>query len=129
MKFILDTSAYTEFNRGNERLKGWFRSENDIVVPLIVVGELRAGFAAGSRREENEQLLQRFIDTPNVSTVSLTDKTTHIFARTYLALRLAGTPIGSNDLWIAATSIECKWPLLTLDSDFSRIDKLEILHS
>jgi len=127
MKFILDTSAYSEFNRGNEKLKQWFQSDHEIIVPLIVVGELRAGFAAGDRRDDNEQLLQRFLDSPNVHTVTITDASTHLFAQTYLMLRRAGTPVGTNDLWIAAISVEHQCPLLTVDSDFSRIKALKLL--
>lgn len=127
MKFVLDTSAYSEFNRGNPKLRQWFRSDHEVTVPLIVIGELRAGFAAGDRRAENEQLLQRFLDSPNVHTASITDKTTHLFAQIYLALRQAGTPVGTNDLWIAALSVEHHYPLLTVDSDFSRIKAIQLL--
>jgi tRNA(fMet)-specific endonuclease VapC len=127
MKFILDTSAYSEFNRGNEKLKQWFQSDHEIIIPLIVVGELRAGFAAGDRRDENERLLQRFLDSPNVHTATITDETTHLFAQTYLTLRRAGVPVGTNDLWIAAIVTEYQCPLLTVDSDFSRIEALELL--
>lgn len=127
MKFTLDTSAFSEFNRGNAKMKQWFRNSHDIIVPLIVVGELRAGFAAGDRRDDNERLLQRFLDSPNVRTATITDETTQLFAQTYLALRQAGTPVGTNDLWIAAVSIEHQCPLLTVDSDFSRIEALELL--
>lgn len=126
MILILDTSAYSAFNRGDRRLKRWFRSDHDILVPLVVVGELRAGFAAGTRRPENEALLQRFLDAPNVTVVSLTDATTRLFAEIYLKLRRAGTPIGTNDLWIAALAREHHGQLLTLDTDFSGIPGLKI---
>ena len=58
MSFTLDTSAYSAFNRGDKRLRAWFRSDNDIIVPSIVLGELRAGFIAGNRQNENEKLIQ-----------------------------------------------------------------------
>jgi len=54
MSFTLDTSAYSAFNRGDKRLRKWFTSDNDIVVPIIVIGELRAGFVAGNKRKINE---------------------------------------------------------------------------
>ena len=65
MSFTLDTSAYSAFNRGDKRLRKWFTSDNDIIVPIIVIGELRAGFVAGGRRKENEDRLQGFLDSPN----------------------------------------------------------------
>ena len=127
MKFVLDTSAYSGFNRGNNKLRKYFSVENEILVPLIVVGELRAGFAAGTKRSENELLLRRFLDAPNVLTISLSDATTVAFANIFLQLRKLGTPIGANDLWIAALSLEHEVPILTTDSDFSKVNNLSVI--
>jgi tRNA(fMet)-specific endonuclease VapC len=127
MTFVLDTSAYSAFNRGDERLRKWLHPDNAIILPLIVIGELRAGFAAGSKRKENEYLLQRFIDSPNVSSVTITDTTTKLFAEIYLILRKTGKPIGTNDMWIAATTLERDVSLLTLDADFSQVPDLMIV--
>lgn len=127
MTFSLDTSAFSDFNRGDSRLKKWFRTDNDILISQIVIGELRAGFGAGNRREANEQLLQKFLDSPSVRTVSLTDASTKLFAEIYLKLRKTGTPIGTNDMWIAAISLEHNVSLLTTDSDFSNVSDLMLV--
>jgi tRNA(fMet)-specific endonuclease VapC len=126
MSFTLDTSAYSAFNRGDKRLKKWFRADNEIIVPRIVVGELRAGFAAGSKQMENEDLLQKFLDSPNVNIVTITDITTNMYAEVYLRLRQKGKPIGTNDMWIAAIALEQDNVLLTLDHGFSEIPDLMI---
>lgn len=127
MTFSLDTSAFSDFNRGDSRLKKWFHIDNEILISQIVIGELRAGFAAGNRREENEQLLQKFLDSPSVRSVSLTDTTTKLFAEIYINLRKAGTPIGTNDMWIAAISLEYDIPLLTTDGDFAKVRDLTLV--
>lgn len=127
VKFTLDTSAYSQFVRGDKRLRKWFKSVNTIIVPTIVIGELRAGFAAGSKMVENEKLLARFLDSTNVEVVTITDTTTKQFANIYAALRQVGTPIGTNDMWISAISIELDVPLLTLDSDYSRVGGLSLV--
>jgi predicted nucleic acid-binding protein len=124
MSFTLDTSAYSAFNRGDERLRAWFKSDNDIVVPIIVIGELRSGFAVGSKHKENEELLQRFLDSPNVYVQSLSDRTTVIYSQIYVKLREKGKPIGTNDMWIAATALELDNELLTLDEDFASVPDL-----
>lgn len=124
--FTMDTSAYSAFNRGDKRLKAWFNPEIDIIVPSIVIGELRAGFAAGSKRIENEKLLQRFIDSPNVYVESISDNTTKIYAGVYLSLRNKGKPIGTNDMWIAAIALQVDNELLTLDEGFEHIPDLMI---
>ena len=122
--FTLDTSAYSAFNRGDDRLRDWFKAEIDIVVPSIVIGELRAGFAAGSQRKVNEDLLQRFLDSPNVSIETISDGTTKIYAEIYLSLRTKGKQIGTNDMWIAAIALMLDNKLLTLDKGFEHIPDL-----
>jgi tRNA(fMet)-specific endonuclease VapC len=123
-RLVLDTSAYSGFNRGDKRLKEFFRLENEIFVPSIVLGELRAGFSLGSKSKENEVLLQKFLDSSNVSTITISDNTTRLFASIFQRLKLAGTPINTNDIWIAALALEHDCLLVTLDSDFKRVPDL-----
>lgn len=128
MNVLIDTSAFSDYGRGNNaELETWFKAEHQLTMPLIVIGELRAGFAAGNRRSENEKLLQKFLDAPNVITVGLSDKTTHEFADIYLQLRKAGTPIGANDMWIASIAKELDLTVLTTDTDFSYIEGLKLI--
>lgn len=127
MTLLLDTSAYSAFNRGDERLRKWIHPNHEILVPLVVVGELRAGFAAGRKQEENEKLLQRFLDTPNISTITIADTTTKRFADIFRKLRQKGQPIGTNDMWIAAMALEHDAPILTLDADFTHITGLALV--
>lgn len=125
--YVLDTSAYSAFNRGDKRLRPWLAAAYDIQIPIIVTGELRAGFAAGSKRRENEALLRRFLDMPNVFLLPLSLATTEHFANLFLQLRQKGIAISTNDLWIAALSLEHGLPILTLDKDFCRIEGLQII--
>lgn len=123
-KLVLDTSAYSGFNRGDKRLKQYFSSDNAILMPLIVVGELRAGFSLGTKSKQNEMMLQKFLDSPSVITVTITDQTTRLFAEIFRRLKVAGTPINTNDMWIAALTLEHDGLLVTLDSDFGRVPDL-----
>ena len=124
--FTLDTSAYSAFNRGDKRLKHWFSVDVDIVIPSIVIGELRAGFAAGNKNKENEDLLQRFLDSPNVFIETISDETTKKYAKIYIDLREKGKPIGTNDMWIAAIALQLDNELLTLDRGFEYISDLKL---
>lgn len=128
MNILIDTSAFSDYGRGNnEELEAWFKAEHQLIMPLIAVGELRAGFAAGNRRSENEKILQRFLDAPNVITVGLSDKTTYELAGIYLQLRKAGTPIGVNDMWIASIAKELDLSVLTTDTDFNYVKGLKLI--
>jgi len=125
--YILDTSAYSAFNRGDSRLRKWFTFEYQIHLPLIVVGELRAGFSIGTKKEENEQFLTRFSGSPAVQIMPLTLATTTAFTALFQDLRQAGIAVSTNDLWIAALAREHSLPILTLDNDFKRIPNIDII--
>ena len=44
------------------------------------------------------------------------------------ALRAAGRPIPTNDLWIAALARQHRLPLLTFDLHFAAVPRLSVLH-
>jgi tRNA(fMet)-specific endonuclease VapC len=125
--FVLDTSAYYEYERKNLKVARYMNSGKIMYAPIIVLGELRAGFMNGNKHLENEDILNDFLNMSNVTILKLTEKTTEIYAKIYSSLRKAGKPIGTNDMWIASICIENKLPLLTLDADFSKINGLELL--
>lgn len=125
---ILDTSAYSATGRGDARLKPWLTPESLILLPVVVIGELQAGFAIGNKRQHNERLLQQFMAQPNVTIVDVTQKTANIFAEIFAELRADGKAIGLNDMWIAALAREYKLPLLTLDKGFGFVRSIELVN-
>jgi len=125
--FLLDTSAYSAFQKGDPRLRAWFSSQYNINVPLIVIAELQAGFTAGSKTKENQELLNRFLDSSPVEIIFPTLETTKKFAELFLQLRTSGIALGTNDLWIAALALEHNLPILTLDADFQRVKGIKII--
>jgi len=127
MNIIIDTSAYSALQRGNQPIKSIFNTAQQIYIPTIVIGELKAGFAFGAKKEQNERLLNRFVADSAVSVVNINDRSPDIFARLYAQLRKSGHAVSQNDLWIASLAVEHQLPLLTLDSDFSYIEGLELV--
>jgi predicted nucleic acid-binding protein len=97
-----------------------------ILVSITVLGELLAGFAAGSRQNENRDELTRFLDSPRVRILSLGAATADYYALIYAALRRQGQPIPTNDLWIAASCLEHGAALLTFDRHFQHIGGLRV---
>jgi len=128
LRCVIDTSAFSEFERGKApKLRPIFRAHTELVMSLIVVGELRAGYAAGNHQAHNESLLRRFLDRPNVTIYYLSEQTTSYYGQIYADLKKIGKPINTNDMWIAALCLEHKLPLLTLDKHFSAIPNLELV--
>ena len=128
LKYVIDTSAYSAFNRDQHGLERFINEESEIFVPLTVIGELRAGFKSGGRERANESLLSDFLNLPNITILRPGEKTAENYADIYAQLRKIGKPIGTNDMWIAAVCLEHKLPLLTLDSQFRRIKGLDLIN-
>jgi tRNA(fMet)-specific endonuclease VapC len=124
MNVALDTNAYSDFMRGDPGRVQVVRSARTIHLPLIVLGELRAGFAAGNQRSANAANLQRFLNSPRVSVLSPDEQTTHFHAQIYLQLRKQAQPIPTNDLWIAALALQHDLVLCTTDTHFRHIPQL-----
>ena len=128
LKYAIDTSAYSAFNRDQHGLGRFINADSEIFVPLTVIGELQAGFKSGGREQDNQLLLADFLNLPNVAILRPGEKTAENYADIYAQLRSIGKPIGANDIWIAAACLEHELPLLTLDSHFQQIEGLDLIH-
>ncbi len=128
MRILLDSNAYSQWKRGHARVAGVVRSSSEIVLPLVVVGELLYGFRHGSRTEENVRELHMFMDDRRVSVVGMTMTTADRYARIAVNLRSKGRPIPTNDIWIAAHAMETGADLVSLDQHFASVDGLAWIH-
>ena len=81
MNVALDTNAYRDFMRGHHDRVGVVRAARSIALPLIVLGQLRSGFAAGDRESVNAANLQRILASPRVSVLLPDEQTTHHYAQ------------------------------------------------
>jgi len=99
-------------------------SADSIYLPLVVVGELRAGFAVGQHGAKNERGLQQFLIQPGVEVLLPDEETTFHYAAVYRQLRSQGTPIPTNDMWIAALVLQHGLVLLHRDRHFSHLPQL-----
>ena len=123
-RLLIDTSAYSGFKRGQDEIVRAVQEADRLFLNGIVLGELRAGFILGNRSEENEAELQSFLRSPRVEVLSIDEETSHFCAAIYRALRQAGTPIPSNDLWISASAMQHGLCVLTTDSHFKSVQQI-----
>lgn len=122
--FCLDTSAYSNFRRGNEELAALLDQAELVGVPTVALGELRTGFLLGRRRQRNESELDAFLDNPVVEVLPVDSETSRQYAEIVAELRQAGTPIPTNDIWIAATAARNGTTVLTCDDHFEHIGRV-----
>ena len=128
MRLLLDTSAYSAFMRGHEEIRTAIRSNEEIFLNAIVAGELMAGFIKGGRKRKNEAELQKFLASPRVGLLDITEETAERYAVILNSLWRAGTPIPTNDIWIAATAMEYGLRVLTTDSHYQKIPQIMVDH-
>ncbi|MGH7947160.1 MAG: type II toxin-antitoxin system VapC family toxin [Opitutaceae bacterium] len=124
MNVALDTNGYSDFMRGEPARAQVIRTARRIHLPLIVLGELRAGFAAGNQASANAANLQRFLNSPRVAILVPDEQTTHHYAQLYLQLRQKGVAIPTNDLWIAARVVQHNFVLCTSDAHFQQFPQV-----
>lgn len=124
VEIIIDTNRYRDFCDAEPDAVEVFRRVHAIHIPIMVVAELRAGFVMGSRSARNESVLARFLSRARVRVLRPDMATTHHYAGLFRQLRVAGTPIPINDLWIAALAAQHELSLFTRDRHFDYLPQL-----
>lgn len=120
----VDTSAYSNFRRGEERVTRQIDRARWIGVPSIVVGELHAGFRSGTRTDRNLGELNEFLRHPAVQVLTVDEEVARLYGELVAELRAAGRPLPTNDIWIAATAVRFGATVLTFDSHYRAIGRV-----
>jgi tRNA(fMet)-specific endonuclease VapC len=94
---------------------------------VVSLGELLAGFRAGSQEAKNRQQVGLFLDSPRVRLLTIDEETADFYAVIVLALKRAGTPIPTNDIWIAAVAQRHGLPVYTRDAHFQAVPGLLLI--
>lgn len=127
MRLALDTNRYRDLADGDEEVVDVLERAANVFLPFVVLAELRAGFAVGTRGKKNEQALRRFLQKPGVEVLWPSDATTRAYADLFRQLRAQGTPIPTSDLWIAALVIEHDLFLYSRDEHFAQLPQLNVI--
>lgn len=107
MRVALDTNRYVDLCKGVAETVALLEEAEAIVLPFVVLGELRAGFAHGRRQAENERILRRFLLKAGVLLLFADDQTTN------------HTPLSSASSGNRARRFQrttCGWPRLSCNT-------------
>jgi tRNA(fMet)-specific endonuclease VapC len=106
VKVAVGTNRYVDLCKGLDEPIEILEQAEEILMPFVVLGDLRARFAHGRRVAENERVLRRFLLKDGVRVMFADDQTVHHYASVFRQLRKQGTPVPTNDMWIAALALE-----------------------
>jgi tRNA(fMet)-specific endonuclease VapC len=116
LEVILDTNALSAFFNGDARLKAMLAEGPGISLPVIVLGEYRFGLLRSRMRKVIEPALDGLQAIADILLIDT--ETVRPYAKLSDQLKRAGTPIPSNDLWIAALALQHGLPIVSRDRHF-----------
>jgi tRNA(fMet)-specific endonuclease VapC len=124
VRVALDTNRLTDLFQGDAALAERLGLCDEVWIPLVVLAEIKAGFLGGNRRDRNEILLRKLLSKATVGILLPDRETAEHYARLFVQLKRAGTPVPDNDLWIAALALQHDLLLITRDKHFKSIPQL-----
>ena len=127
MAYLLDTNIFICALKGHPRVRARLErtAAVDVLLSPVVLGELELGVEKSAHVERNRERLARVVD--GLAVVPLDAVTARCYARIRADLERKGTPIGANDLWIAAQGLALGAVLVTdNEREFSRVGKLTV---
>lgn len=123
MKFTADTSFFVRLSEGNEKAIEFWKEicegKGRLVIPTVVLVELKNGFLKKGLKKECDELLLKFDASSRITIVPLTSD---------LAKKAGGLSYTYNmtnfDAVVLATAIEAEYTsILTTDSIFLKAKK------
>lgn len=124
MKVCLDTNAYSSLRKGNGNLADLLEQAESVLLPTVVMGELFAGFLLGADGQNNVKELTDFLCCPGVDTVHVDEAVAEYYGWLVRRLRKKGTPLPTNDIWVAATALNAGARIVSYDKHFEHVPDL-----
>ena len=120
---ILDTNTLSAWAQGYAGVEAPLRSAERLVVPSVVLGEYYFGIRQSRHRLRYRDWLARYLPMTEIATI--TSATADAYADIRLELKRLGSPIPPNDVWIAALARQHVLPVLSNDSHFDAVDRIQ----
>jgi tRNA(fMet)-specific endonuclease VapC len=120
---ILDTNALSAIAAGERKAVKAFTHAEEAAIPVIVLGEYRFGISHSRNKREYGRWLAELVAVCTVFDVN--EETTVSYAAVRSELKKAGTPIPSNDVWIAALCRQHAVPILSRDRHFDLVPAIQ----
>ena len=116
---ILDTNALSAAADNDAAVIALLARADQVAIPVIVLGEYRYGIAQSRNRASYATWLKGLLHDCLV--LDINEPTTQYYAEIIVELKRKGTPIPTNDIWIAALCRQHGLPLLSRDRHFDSV--------
>jgi tRNA(fMet)-specific endonuclease VapC len=126
-KILIDTNIYSRAMRGDREVIRILKKMEQIGISTISIGELLSGFKGGNNESKNREELDFFLDSPRVVLYPVDIVTSDYYSEIINNLKKAGTPVSTNDIWIAAVAFQHGLKLFTKDAHFSFVKGLMLI--
>ncbi|MDA3917411.1 MAG: type II toxin-antitoxin system VapC family toxin [Deltaproteobacteria bacterium] len=123
-KVLIDTNIYSLAMRGDRHVTDALKKIDQIGISAISIGELFSGFKGGNFEEKNKTELNIFLDSPRVMIFPIDVETADFYVSILNNLKSKGTPIPTNNIWIAAVAFQNGFKLFSKDKHFNVIPGL-----
>ncbi len=121
----IDTNRAIAILNGDEAVKRSLELYLELSIPVPVLGELRFGALNSARAASNLAAIDSLAARCRILPTDAATAATYSHVRH--ALKVAGTPIPENDVWIAAICIQHGIALATDDKHFEHVSGLKLL--
>ena len=116
---ILDTNALSALADGDPALKPILTQASQVAVPVIALGEYRYGILHSRDQVRYDRWLGEYLRQFRI--LEIDEKTAVAYSLIRSELRKAGTPIPSNDAWIAALGRQYSLAICSRDRHFDLV--------
>jgi tRNA(fMet)-specific endonuclease VapC len=124
---LIDTNIYSHAMEGDPESVIVLQQASEIGICSISIGELLSGFKAGEKERKNRKELEEFLDAPRVQIYTIDESTAEFYAEILNNLRKKGTPIPTNDIWIASVAFQHGLRLFSKDQHFKKVEGLVLV--
>ena len=126
---LLDANAIISlFDGSDPELERALCAAEELVVPVVAYAEVVAGTESATKRAKATiEALSTLMSMPNTRLSPVSEATVRHYSKTYNLLKKSGTPIPTNDIWVAASTLEVGGVLFTRDRHFLKIPMLDTI--
>lgn len=131
MIYLLDTTAISDLIREHSKVIAHLAElmpEDRVLLCAIVRGEVRYGIERlppGQRRTDLQTKADRLMAV--LPCQSISDRAADYYGRIKASTQKMGLSLDENDLWIASAALSLEATLVSRDTDFHRVDGLNII--